>query len=120
MLIVEAARCRRTALPARARCAITMPSAILTLAEARKPLRACTAAVAQRPESARTAVPHSVKTLLAAYTPGACPVRIATAAARAQCELSLGDSARVRLERRSAAGARQVAEQARAVEIRYQ
>ncbi|HNJ76044.1 MAG TPA: OB-fold nucleic acid binding domain-containing protein, partial [Azospira sp.] len=39
-----------------------------------------------------------LKTLLAAYAPGACPVRIAYRNGEAQCELALGDSARVRLE----------------------
>ena len=39
-----------------------------------------------------------LKTLLAAYTPGVCPVRLAYRNGEAQCELSLGDSSRVRLE----------------------
>ncbi len=39
-----------------------------------------------------------LRTLLAPYTPGNCPVRLAYRNGEAQCELALGDGARVRLE----------------------
>ncbi|MBI2308925.1 MAG: DNA polymerase III subunit alpha [Rhodocyclales bacterium] len=65
------------------------------------------------------AAAQRLKTLLAAYTPGVCPVRLAYRNGEAQCELSLGDSARVRLEDEllNALGEWLSAE---AVEIRYQ
>ena len=39
-----------------------------------------------------------LQALLAPYTPGNCPVRLAYRNAEATCELALGDSCRVRLE----------------------
>ncbi|MCP5268184.1 MAG: DNA polymerase III subunit alpha [Zoogloeaceae bacterium] len=39
-----------------------------------------------------------LKSLLSAYTPGVCPVRISYSNGTASCELMLGDSSRVRLE----------------------
>jgi DNA polymerase III subunit alpha len=41
---------------------------------------------------------HRLRTLLAPYMPGNCPVRLAYRNADATCELNLGDRARVRLE----------------------
>ena len=71
---------------------------ILTLAEARgrfaRELRLSLNGQVSKDRSAA----QRLKTLLAAYTPGACPVRISYRNDEAQCELSLGDSARVRLE----------------------
>ncbi|MFC5300012.1 DNA polymerase III subunit alpha [Azospira restricta] len=65
------------------------------------------------------AAAQRLKTLLAAYTPGVCPVRLAYRNGEAQCELALGDGARVRLEDEllNALGEWLSAE---AVEIRYQ
>ena len=60
-----------------------------------------------------------LKTLLAAYAPGACPVRIAYRNGEAQCELALGDSARVRLEDDLLAALGEWLS-AESVEIRYQ
>ncbi|KFB67603.1 DNA polymerase III subunit alpha [Candidatus Accumulibacter vicinus] len=47
--------------------------------------------------NARTAV-HRLQTLLAPYTPGDCPVRLAYRNGNATCELAFGDANRVRLE----------------------
>ena len=60
-----------------------------------------------------------LKSLLAAYTPGVCPIRISYSNGKASCELMLGDSSRVRLEDEllNALGEWLSAE---AVEVRYQ
>ncbi|MFA7291977.1 MAG: DNA polymerase III subunit alpha [Rhodocyclaceae bacterium] len=92
---------------------------ILTLADARgRFARELRLSLNGQVSSDRTAA-QRLKTLLAAYTPGACPVRISYRNGEAQCELSLGDSARVRLEDEllTALGEWLSAE---AVEIRYQ
>jgi DNA polymerase-3 subunit alpha len=39
-----------------------------------------------------------LRSLLAPYTPGNCPIRLSYRNADATCELTLGDNARVRLE----------------------
>ena len=52
----------------------------------------------ERPGQQRPRRSAAAQDLLAAYAPGACPVRIAYRNGEAQCELALGDSARVRLE----------------------
>ena len=92
---------------------------IMTLAEARsrfaRELRLSLNGQASRdPGAARR-----LKEMLAAFTPGACPVRISYRNGSAQCELKLGDSARVRLEDEllNALGQWLSSE---AVEIRYQ
>jgi DNA polymerase-3 subunit alpha len=41
---------------------------------------------------------HRLRSLLAPYTPGNCPVRVAYRNAEATCELALGEGSRVRLE----------------------
>ena len=73
---------------------------LLTLAEARgrfaKYLRLSLNGQASGP-NAQAAV-HRLRALLAPYTPGNCPVRLAYRNADAICELSLGDTSRVRLE----------------------
>ena len=60
-----------------------------------------------------------LKSLLSAYAPGACPVRISYRNGEAQCELALGDSARVRLEDDLLAALGEWLS-AESVEIRYQ
>jgi DNA polymerase-3 subunit alpha len=60
-----------------------------------------------------------LKSLLSAYAPGACPVRISYRNGEAQCELNLGDSARVRLEDELLAALGEWLS-SEAVEIRYQ
>jgi len=47
--------------------------------------------------NARHAV-QRLRSLLAPYTPGECPIRLSYHNAEARCELVLGDSSRVRLE----------------------
>ena len=73
---------------------------LLTLAEARgrfaKYLRLSLNGQASGP-NAQAAV-HRLRALLAPYTPGNCPVRLAYRNADAVCELALGDNSRVRLE----------------------
>jgi len=73
---------------------------LLTLAEARgrfaKHLRLSLNGQASAPH-AQAAAKH-LHALLSPYTPGNCPVRLAYRNANAVCELSLGDSSRVRLE----------------------
>ncbi|MBL0167185.1 MAG: DNA polymerase III subunit alpha [Propionivibrio sp.] len=73
---------------------------LLTLAEARgrfaKYLRLSLNGQASGP-NAQAAV-HRLRALLAPYTPGNCPVRLAYRNADAICELALGDTSRVRLE----------------------
>jgi DNA polymerase-3 subunit alpha len=72
----------------------------LTLAEARgrfaKHLRLSLNGQASGP-NAQGAV-QRLQSLLAPYTPGNCPVRLAYRNADAVCELKLGDNNRVRLE----------------------
>jgi DNA polymerase-3 subunit alpha len=71
---------------------------IMTLAEARgrfaRELRLSLNGQVSRDRSAA----ERLKTLLGAYVPGMCPVRIAYRNGEATCELSLGDAMRVRLE----------------------
>ena len=72
---------------------------LLTLAEARgrfaRHLRLSVNGVAStNPQAAA----QRLRTVLAPYTPGNCPVRIAYRSADAVCELALGDANRVRLE----------------------
>ena len=73
---------------------------LLTLAEARgrfaKYLRLSLNGQASGP-NAQAAV-QRLRALLAPYTPGNCPVRLAYRNADAICELALGDTSRVRLE----------------------
>ena len=73
---------------------------LLTLAEARgrfaKHLRLSLNGQASGP-GAQAAV-QRLRSLLAPYTPGNCPVRLSYRNADAICELTLGDGARVRLE----------------------
>ena len=73
---------------------------LLTLAEARgrfaRHLRLSLNGQASG-SNARTAV-HRLQTLLAPYTPGDCPVRLAYRNGNATCELAFGDANRVRLE----------------------
>ncbi|MEF8719950.1 MAG: DNA polymerase III subunit alpha [Candidatus Accumulibacter necessarius] len=73
---------------------------LLTLAEARgrfaRHLRLSLNGQASG-SNARTAA-HRLRTLLAPYTPGDCPVRLAYHNGDAICELAFGDASRVRLE----------------------
>jgi len=73
---------------------------LLTLAEARgrfaKHLRLSLNGQASGP-NAQTAL-QRLRTMLAPYTPGNCPVRLAYRNADAVCELALGENNRVRLE----------------------
>jgi DNA polymerase-3 subunit alpha len=73
---------------------------LLTLAEARgrfaKHLRLSLNGQASGPNA--PAAVQRLRSLLAPYTPGNCPVRLSYRNADATCELTLGDSARVRLE----------------------
>ena len=73
---------------------------LLTLAEARgrfaRHLRLSLNGLASG-ANARNAA-QRLQALLAPYTPGNCPVRLAYRNAEATCELALGDSCRVRLE----------------------
>ena len=73
---------------------------LLTLAEARgrfaKHLRLSLNGQASGP-NARAAV-QRLRAMLAPYTPGNCPVRLAYRNADAVCELALGENNRVRLE----------------------
>ncbi|MFZ2852513.1 MAG: DNA polymerase III subunit alpha [Rhodocyclaceae bacterium] len=73
---------------------------LLTLAEARgrfaKHLRLSLNGVASGSNAA--AAVHRLRSVLAPYTPGNCPVRLAYRNATAICELTFGESARVRLE----------------------
>jgi DNA polymerase-3 subunit alpha len=73
---------------------------LLTLAEARgrfaKQLRLSLNGQASGPNA--PAAVHKLRTLLAPYTPGNCPVRLSYRNAEAICELALGDGVRVRLE----------------------
>ena len=72
---------------------------LLTLAEARgrfaRHLRL--SLNGQASSNARVAA-HRLRTLLAPYTPGDCPVRLAYRNGDAVCELAFGDASRVRLE----------------------
>ncbi len=92
---------------------------IMTLADARgrfaRELRVSLNGQASRDRAAA----QRLKTLLSAYTPGVCPVRLAYRNGEAQCELALGDSARVRLEDELLAALGEWLS-ADAVEIRYQ
>ena len=92
---------------------------ILTLAEARgRFARELRLSLNGQVSSDRGAA-QRLKALLSAYTPGACPVRISYRNGEAQCELNLGDSARVRLEDELLAALGEWLS-AEAVEIRYQ
>ncbi|MBW7901837.1 MAG: DNA polymerase III subunit alpha [Rhodocyclaceae bacterium] len=64
------------------------------------------------------AAAQRLKALLSAYTPGACPVRLAYRNDEAECELAFGDSSRVRLEDELLAALGEWLS-AEAVEIRY-
>ena len=73
---------------------------LLTLAEARgrfaRHLRL--SLNGQASGSNARAAAHRLRTLLAPYTPGECPVRLAYHNGDAVCELAFGDANRVRLE----------------------
>ncbi|MDX9707744.1 MAG: OB-fold nucleic acid binding domain-containing protein, partial [Azospira sp.] len=91
---------------------------IMTLAEARgrfaRELRLSLNGQVSRDGAAA----QRLKALLSAYTPGACPVRLAYRNDEAQCELTFGDSARVRLEDELLAALGEWLS-AEAVEVRY-
>jgi DNA polymerase-3 subunit alpha len=92
---------------------------ILTLAEARSRFaRELRLSLNGQVSSDRNAA-QRLKSLLSAYAPGACPVRISYRNGEAQCELNLGDSARVRLEDELLAALGEWLS-SEAVEIRYQ
>ncbi|MDR2113576.1 MAG: DNA polymerase III subunit alpha, partial [Candidatus Accumulibacter sp.] len=71
---------------------------LLTLAEARGRFARCLCLSLNGQASDGAAAVRRLQALLAPYTPGNCPVRLVYRNARASCELTLGDSCRVRLE----------------------
>jgi DNA polymerase-3 subunit alpha len=73
---------------------------LLTLAEARGRFARCLrlSLNGQASGGAATAAAQRLQTLLTPFTPGNCPVHLSYRNAEAQCELTLGESCRVRLE----------------------
>ncbi|MDR2452825.1 MAG: DNA polymerase III subunit alpha [Candidatus Accumulibacter sp.] len=72
---------------------------LLTLAEARGRFARCLRlSLNGQIGAGAQAAAQRLRSLLAPYTPGNCPVRLSYRNARASCELALGDACRVRLE----------------------
>ena len=72
---------------------------LLTLAEARgRFARHLRLSLNGQASANPQAAAQRLRTVLAPYTPGNCPVRIAYRSDHAACELALGDANRVRLE----------------------
>ncbi|MDR1708984.1 MAG: DNA polymerase III subunit alpha [Candidatus Accumulibacter sp.] len=70
---------------------------LLTLPEARGRFARCLR-LSLNGQASSAAAAQRLQTLLAPYTPGHCPVRLAYRNTRAACEIALGDDYRVRLE----------------------